>query len=129
MRVTSTPTPSIIPPRGSALPEAISFSTGEVVAILLILAAMAAAVLLVVVLGIIGFHRIGLGRTDSLLARIAWPIGLIDIGIVLGGFRDAWFIVVLPLLVHLGAFALGRARSTPPDSPPPPTQPAPPPAN
>lgn len=118
MRLASTPTASIIPPRGSAVAEAISFSTGEVVVILLILAAMAAAVVLVIVLGIIGFHRIGLGRTDSLLARIAWPIGLIDIGIVLGGFRDAWFIVVIPLLVHLVAFGLGRARSA--RLPPPP---------
>lgn len=112
MRVTDTPTASIIPPRGSALAEAISFSTGEVVAILLILAAMAAAVVLVLVLGIIGFHRIGLGRTHSLVARIAWPIGLIDLGIVLGGFREAWYIVVIPLLVHLAAFALGRVRAT-----------------
>ncbi len=113
-----TPLASLVPPRGSVVAEAISFSTGDVVAILLILAAMAAAVLLVVVLGAIGFYRIGRGQTDSLLARLAWPIGLIDIGIVLGGVREAWFIVILPLVVHAAAFAIGRASSTRPPPPP-----------
>ena len=118
MNVNRTPAASLVPPRGSVVAEAISFSAGEVVAILLVLAAMAAAILAVVVLGMISFYRIGRGRTDSLVARLAWPIGLIDIGIVLGGFREAWFIVIMPLVVHAAAFAIGRASSTRPPPPP-----------
>lgn len=97
------------------LGEAVSFSTADVVLFLVVSALVAAFLVALVVVGAIGWYRLGRGQTRTFVAKSAWFIGLIDVGMLLAAVSENP-IAAVPFLAHLVAFGFGYAKrgSAPP---------------
>ena len=86
---------------------------------LLILAALFVFFIFVVLVGMRGFHRLGLGQFTSLSVKLLPLIVLFDIAVLITAF-DEPLIAVCPVAAHAVAFFLGVAarRNEPPPAPP-----------
>ena len=83
------------------------FSTGEIMFALFILLAVFVGFTVALVAGIKGFHRLGLGQRDSIVAKVAPVIGVLDLLLFLSTFREVLLFAIAPFAAHVIAFVVG----------------------